>query len=218
MKLLAFDTSTPLASIALYDQGEILVLEQTAQGQHAQFILKLIEQVLSDAALSPQQLDGIIFGRGPGSFTGLRVACSVAQGLAYPYDLPVYPVSSLATITHEIRLKENNLKLPVLAMIDARMNQVYWAYYPELSYEVEESVSAAQAVTIQSTASLALVGIGYESYYPLLPKLVQQKIVKQHSTMPHAKTMLDFVLSQKTAPISPEEARPVYIRNQVTST
>ena len=101
MNLLAIDTSTEHATVAVTAHGELFSEEQGSMRQHAQFLLPMVERMLGLAGLSLTQLDGIVFGRGPGSFTGLRIACSVAKGLAYAHDLPLYPVSSLAAIAYE---------------------------------------------------------------------------------------------------------------------
>jgi tRNA threonylcarbamoyladenosine biosynthesis protein TsaB len=216
MKLLAFDTSTSIASVALFNQGEITELKQADEGQPTQFILNMIKQLLTDADLTISQLDGIVFGRGPGSFTGLRVACSLAKGLAYPYDLPLYPVSSLATMAYEIRLKQQENSLAILAMIDARMNQVYWAYYNASVLEAPEYVSYACDIKINRDRPFYLVGISYQPYYQDLSKALQANIIKQQEVSLKASTMLGLVLSQKMVPITPLEALPSYIRNQVT--
>src|ERR1700733_12183845 len=106
MNLLAIDTSTTRASLAINLGGEILSKEQDAQHSHARLLLPMIEQLLAEAQLTINQLDGIVYGCGPGSFTGLRIACSIAKGLAYAHDLPLFPVSSLAAIAHKALQKE----------------------------------------------------------------------------------------------------------------
>ena len=95
MKLLAIDTSTEIASVALMIGNELTCEEQGSQKTHAQLLLPMIDKLMVDAGLQLNQLDGIIFGCGPGSFTGLRIACSIAKGLAYAHDLGLIPVSSL---------------------------------------------------------------------------------------------------------------------------
>ncbi|STX29412.1 glycoprotease [Legionella beliardensis] len=218
MKLLAFDTSTSIASIALFNQGKITELSQVGQGQHAQFILSMIDQLLGQENLSIAELDGIVFGRGPGSFTGLRIACSLAKGLAYPHNLPVYPVSSLATLAYEITLNQNENDAPaILAMIDARMNQVYWAYYRDNSWlDVAEYVSDAADINIITDKPLRLAGIGYQAYYQDLPQSLKASVVKQQEVSLKASTMIRLVLAEQVAPITALEALPSYIRNQVT--
>lgn len=126
MNLLAIDTSTELASVALLYNGRLASREQGAQRQHAQLLLPMIEELLTSAGIELKQLDGIVFGEGPGSFTGLRIACSIAKGLAYAANLPLYPVSSLLAIASQENIQEGTA---VLSVIDARMNQLYWGYY-----------------------------------------------------------------------------------------
>ncbi|STX51940.1 glycoprotease [Legionella busanensis] len=216
MKLLALDTSTSVATLALSNQGEIHKQSQVGQGQHAQVILSMIETLLSEAALSITQLDGIVLGRGPGSFTGLRIACSIAQGLAYPHDLPIFPVSSLATIAYEVKMNQDKQDYPVLALIDARMNQVYWAYYDKSSpTDIPEYVSAANDINIIPTEPLQLVGINFMPYFSNLPEMLRANIIKQQEVSINAATMLHLVQSQSISPIKAEEALPIYIRNQV---
>ena len=98
MNLLAIDTSTELASVALLHGGKLFNKEQGSQRTHAQLLLPLIDEIMKEAGLQINQLDAIIFGCGPGSFTGLRIACSVAKGLAYAHDLKLIPVHNLASI------------------------------------------------------------------------------------------------------------------------
>ncbi|MGQ3890081.1 tRNA (adenosine(37)-N6)-threonylcarbamoyltransferase complex dimerization subunit type 1 TsaB [Legionella sp. CNM-1927-20] len=216
MKLLALDTSTPVASIALLNQGEIVERSQVGQGQHAQVILSIIEALLAEAALSITQLDGIVFGRGPGSFTGLRVACSIAQGLAYPHDLPLFPVSSLATLAYELKTLQEDKEYPILALIDARMNQVYWAYYDRSSLiDRPEYVSAAQDINITINRPLQLIGINFAPYFLDLPEALRANVVKQQEAPIRASTMLHLVQSQPIKPIRADQALPTYIRNQV---
>lgn len=104
-KLLAIDASTDQASVALLINGVSISEEQGSQRTHAQILLPMIDKLLTEANSSLNQLDGIVFGCGPGSFTGLRIACSMAKGLAYAHDLPLIPVSSLAAIAWTARQK-----------------------------------------------------------------------------------------------------------------
>jgi tRNA threonylcarbamoyladenosine biosynthesis protein TsaB len=98
MKLLAFDTSTEACSCALYLDGEVDERFIVARKKHTALILPMADELLAAAELKPNQLDGLAFGRGPGSFTGLRIASGVAQGIAFAADIPVAPISSLATL------------------------------------------------------------------------------------------------------------------------
>jgi tRNA threonylcarbamoyladenosine biosynthesis protein TsaB len=123
VKILAFDTSTELCSCALTGDGEIAYREQQAGQSHSQVLLPMIDSLLVERGSSLHALDAIAFGCGPGSFTGLRIACGVAQGLALGADLPVIPVTSL------LALAEGQATRKVVACVDARMREIYHAAY-----------------------------------------------------------------------------------------
>jgi tRNA threonylcarbamoyladenosine biosynthesis protein TsaB len=123
MKLLALDTSTERCSAALWLDGETRARRATAGQMHSSLLLPMVDGLLVDAGLSLRQLDGIAYGAGPGSFTGLRIACAVTQGLALGADLPVHGVSTLESIAQQTDADR------VLTVLDARMAEVYWAAY-----------------------------------------------------------------------------------------
>src|SRR3569833_3307602 len=127
MKLLAIDTATEACSAALYLDGAVNKRYVLAPREHALLILPMIDELLRDANLSPLELDAVAFGRGPGAFTGLRIAAGVAQGIAYGADLPVVPVSSLAALAQGCYRERGVTR--VLATIDARIGEVYWGAY-----------------------------------------------------------------------------------------
>lgn len=214
MKLLALDTSTERASIALSMDGEVKSCEQPSQKQHAHKILPLIDSLLVDAGIGIQQLDGIVFGRGPGSFTGLRIACSVAKGLGFAHDIALFPASSLAVIAEEA----NNGKSGqgVLAMIDARMNQVYWAcFHDGDTGDSEERVSFITDLVIEGDFPLVLAGIGFELYRANLPEKIGARIASINEIYPNATAMLRMAEKGLLQAVSAAEALPVYVRNQV---
>jgi len=226
MNLLAIDTSTERATVALATKGELLSEEHGALRQHAQMLLPIIGRLLASSELNLSQLDGIVFGRGPGSFTGLRIACSVAKALAYAHDLPIFPVSSLASIAYSayesegksmLDAKGSLQKMDVLAMLDARMQQVYWGQFTAAGEaEVIERVSAAADVLLSGEAPVMVVGVGLESYIPQLPLAIQDRVAKQLTVFPNASTMIHLVQSGQFKPMNAAESLPVYIRNQVT--
>ncbi|RUQ94336.1 tRNA (adenosine(37)-N6)-threonylcarbamoyltransferase complex dimerization subunit type 1 TsaB [Legionella septentrionalis] len=217
MNLLALDTSTETATVAVALGEQVFGKEQKALSQHAQLLLPMISTLLAEANLSFKQLDGIVFGRGPGSFTGLRIACSVAKALAYAHDLPVFPVSSLAAIAHKAFQQEKELPLntQVLALLDARMQQVYYGYFSQ-EIKGEEGVAAAAQLPIFPDVPLLLAGVGWDNYIAQLPSLIRARIVKQAVVFPSAQAMLNLVQSGSIKSVTAEEALPVYIRNQVT--
>jgi tRNA threonylcarbamoyladenosine biosynthesis protein TsaB len=130
MKFLALDTSSARCSAALWQDGELLQQSTDTARDHARLILPMIDALLAGAGLGLRQLDGIAFGRGPGSFTGLRIAAAVTQGLAAGADLPVLPVSDLRALAAQARdaapvLREGLL----LGCMDARMGEIYWGVF-----------------------------------------------------------------------------------------
>lgn len=156
LNLLAIDTSTERATVAITAHGEMHSEEQTNLRQHAQCLLPMIDSLLTKAKLTLNQLDGIVFGCGPGSFTGLRITCSIAKALAYAHDLPLFPVSGLQAIAQDVYQSETDLDegVGVLAMLDARMHEVYWAYFDRHMIPSQHSDrSFEKAVSYVSPAS-----------------------------------------------------------------
>jgi tRNA threonylcarbamoyladenosine biosynthesis protein TsaB len=121
MRFAAFETSSDWCSVALYNDGEIRALERRAGNRHSELALPMLERLLGDMGLAPSALDAVAFGAGPGSFTGLRIACGIAQGLAVARGLPVLGISTMEAIAEEAGARR------VVACIDARMREVYYA-------------------------------------------------------------------------------------------
>lgn len=216
MKLLAIDTSTEKASIALLSGSEFLHQEQGASRTHAQVVLPMIDELLAKAGISIKELSGIVFGCGPGSFTGLRIACSIAKGLAYAHDLGLIPVSSLAVIAWSVHQHSEMAKLPVLSVLDARMHEMYWAYFSQAQYTVEEHVNAVADIVIPIRQPIVLAGVGIEEYWPSFSDVIKSQVSRKLTVYPSAIAMIKLALSTQIAPISAADAQPVYIRNQVT--
>lgn len=223
MNLLAFDTATEQASIALYigQQGQYYESGQLGVRSHAHALLDKVENLLQQAQLTLSALDGIVFGRGPGSFTGLRVACSIAKGLGYGLNLPLYPVSTLAAVIEETRVLEAAKwgdNVTILAVMDARMQQVYWASASSGIFEEKtllEQVSDPAEVMVPGSKPIILAGVGLETYEALWSPALQSRIVKQSPAFPKASAMIRLVLQQQILPVDAEAALPVYIRDQI---
>ncbi|MFC3909537.1 tRNA (adenosine(37)-N6)-threonylcarbamoyltransferase complex dimerization subunit type 1 TsaB [Legionella dresdenensis] len=214
MNLLAIDCSTERATVALTINGVGTRLEQPAQRQHAQLLLPMVEQLLADAGLLLNQLDGIVFGRGPGSFTGLRIACSMAKGLGYAHDLPLYPVSTLTAIAYAAQ--QDEASYPILAMIDARMNQLYWACFDHQLYSEQELVSNADAISVPGEGPIIVAGVNYNLYRESFTADLLGRMIIEKTIYPDAADMLQLVSGGKIQPVSAGDALPVYIRNQIT--
>ncbi|GGI85583.1 tRNA (adenosine(37)-N6)-threonylcarbamoyltransferase complex dimerization subunit type 1 TsaB [Legionella impletisoli] len=218
MNLLAIDTSTEKATVAISAYGQIYHQEQDAVRQHAQLLIPMIEALMAEAAIGLNQLDGIVFGCGPGSFTGLRIACSVAKALAYAQNLPLYPVSTLRAIAFEASQTSvaQFPTLPILAVLDARMNQLYWGEFSDQSYEAQEQVSNAHDIRLSAEKPILLAGVGFNTYWNEFPDKVCGSIQDKCLIYPNAIAMVNLVQSGLVKAVSAEEALPVYIRNQVT--
>jgi len=154
MNLLAIDTATEGCSAALLNDGSIRFDYLETARDHSRLILKMIDTLLAEAGIKPGQLDGLAFGRGPGSFTGVRIATGVVQGIAFAIDRPVVAISDLAAIAQ--RSCRENGHTRVLAAIDARMGEVYWAAYLRgddgmMRACLDECVSAPESVPLPRT-------------------------------------------------------------------
>jgi tRNA threonylcarbamoyladenosine biosynthesis protein TsaB len=222
MKLLALDTSTDACSCALYINGEIQERFTIVPRQHSALILPMIDELLAIAALKVQQLDALAFGCGPGSFMGLRIASGIAQGIAFAAQLPVIPVSSLATLAQAAFLEQGVEK--ILACLDARMNEVYYGLYrldkeKGIVYvEGDECVGAPQQISLPADGGWYGVGSGWISYAEQLLTHCGQVIhAYQGEKYPQARAMLPLALHawQEGKTVTAAEALPVYLRNKV---
>lgn len=216
MKLLAIDTSTDTASVALLLGEELIHTTQGNQRTQAQFLLPMIDKLIVDSGLQMNQLDGIIFGCGPGSFTGLRIACSVAKGLAYAHDLGLIPVSNLAAIAWSARQKLANPQAPILAVLDARMHEMYWAYYSAEQYTAEEGVNPVAEIHVPEHHSVVLAGVGIDEYWSDFSDVTKGRISEKLTLYPDAAAMIQLAQATAIQPIAAADAQPVYVRNNVT--
>ena len=165
MRLLALDTATDRCSAALWCDGRVLARSVHAPRRQAEILLPLFDELLAEAGIVGEQLDAIACGRGPGAFTGVRLAVSVAQGVALALDRPVVPVSSLAALALAAPPEATN----VLAIMDARMGEVYAGMFrrtPVLPVEplCRESVGAAAHVSVDGPGPWFGVGSGWSVY------------------------------------------------------
>ncbi len=216
MKILALDTATEACSAALYNDGSVTARYQVAPRDHTRLVLPMIEELLGAAGFAPADLDALAYGRGPGSFTGVRIAASVVQGIGLGADLPVAGVSSLAAIAQRAwRVHGAN---HVLACLDARMSEIYWAVYRAdrhgvMHLEGAEHLSAPDSVTADEGVFAA--GPGWNAY----PELAAQvgPAEKDYSLLPHAKDMLTLALPVIEAGhgLPAHTALPVYLRDEV---
>ena len=230
MNILAIDTATEACSAALYINGELKSSYQLAPREHSSLILKMIDGLLSEADLAVSKLDAIAFGRGPGSFMGLRIAAGVVQGIAFAHDIPVIPVSTLKAIAQ--RAFEETKNKHILVAIDARMDEVYWAVYSlkEQLWHLygEEAVISPDKVFLpeklnQSDEQWVGAGTGWASYKDRLlitancqlPTIFLPTILPD--CLPSAEVIAKLAVAEFKAgnTITAAEAIPVYLRNDV---
>ncbi|MDO9752594.1 tRNA (adenosine(37)-N6)-threonylcarbamoyltransferase complex dimerization subunit type 1 TsaB [Glaesserella parasuis] len=218
--ILALDTATEACSVALLHQGKTTFIDELSLRTHTQRILPMVDELLTQAGISVQQIEALAFGRGPGSFTGVRVGVGIAQGLALGAELPVVPVSNLLTMAEEAyqTLNVNS----VIALIDARMNEVYFAQFERTEQgwqtQVAEQVcSPEKAIAqMQLIENTVVVGTGWAAY----PQFEQANLAVKVTeiTLPSAKYMLSLAIEKvvQGKVQSAFDIEPVYLRNEVT--
>ncbi len=216
MKLLAFDTSTEYLSLAILSAGETYTFDALAGQSHSQLILPQIQALLDKADLQLKDLDGIAFGAGPGSFTGVRIAAGVAQGLGFGSDLPVVGVCTL------MALAEASESDKVIACLDARMGEVYHAAYQKIAGEwqaiAEPGLYKPAAVPTLPGDGWIGAGSGWQTYGEQLSNLYNEQLsITQPALLPTAGAILRLAepvfASGKAKPA--HDAMPIYIRNRV---
>jgi tRNA threonylcarbamoyladenosine biosynthesis protein TsaB len=219
LRLLAIDTSTEACSAALlWSDGEMRLRYTVTERGHADLILPMVDELLAEAGCALGDLDGLAFGRGPGGFTGLRIAAGVVQGLAFGAGLQVAPVSSLAAVAWQVGAGEG-----ILVVNDARMNEFYWACYrfdpaapctPELLTPecVGPAASIAPAAAVRHCA-----GNGLERDVALRDRLVAAGLAVHPGLYPRADAVarLGQQVFRSGGAVPPAAAVPVYIRDDV---
>jgi tRNA threonylcarbamoyladenosine biosynthesis protein TsaB len=221
MKLLALDTATELCSAALWIDGQLLAREQTRPRGHGELILPMIEQLLQEAAVGLSQLDAIAFGRGPGAFTGVRLAVSVAQGLGFSAGVPLIPVSDLRALAAQVMLQRTADR--VLVCQDARMGEVYWGCYQRGEHLCtligSEAVAAPAGVGLPASwAGMAVAGTGsgFAAYGAGLSRCAALLDPIDSLMRPRAQEIVQLAaLDGTAAALPPEDAQPVYLRDEV---
>ncbi|MCC6135740.1 MAG: tRNA (adenosine(37)-N6)-threonylcarbamoyltransferase complex dimerization subunit type 1 TsaB [Candidatus Contendobacter sp.] len=217
MKLLALDTATEACSAAVWIDGAVLERYELAPRRHAALILPMLQAVLAEAGLSMKQLDAIAVGRGPGAFTGVRIAIGIAQGIAFAADLPVAPISTLAALALGTAREFGHSH--IAAALDARMGEVYWGTYAATGDTVEllgeERCCPATLVTAPPGDWFG-TGSGWLTY----PEALAQRLMAQGwqgDRYPHAGDVawLASDPARRSNWVSADQALPVYLRNQV---
>ena len=222
VNLLAVDTSTEACSCALWVDGVCREIFELAPRRHGELLLGMAEQLLADAELSVADLDALAFGRGPGSFTGVRIATGAIQGLAFALELPVAPISSLQALAQGVTRELHHSS--VLAGFDARMNEVYWGAYRLTSAGVVEPVGTElvcppDRVPVPDDGEWFGAGSAWQSYGEQLRGAVGAQLIgMEPERYPHARDLavLGAAAVARDQVVPAHEALPVYLRDSVT--
>lgn len=221
--ILAIDTATEACSAALWVDGEVSWRYRIAPREHAKLILPMAEELLGEAGLDGDRLDAVAFGRGPGSFTGVRIGTGVAQAMAFAWEKPVVPVSNLAAMAWQ-RLRETSAEF-VYTAIDARMGEVYFAAFQrgDASVEaclVERVCAPEQVASIPEVRDAHAVGSGFASYREALMVALDGSLAGDAvdvEALPNARYLVELAANDfaRGRAVADYAAQPVYLRDQV---
>lgn len=221
LKILAVDTATEACSAALLVGEQVFARYEEAPRDHTRKILPMVQSLLDEAGLALSDLDAIAFGRGPGSFTGVRIGIGVAQGLALGADKPLIGISTLAAMAQGAYRRDGAEQ--VLAAIDARMNEVYFGHFtlseglmvPQQEECVIEPTLLAEQTHLDGRWHT--IGTGFVTYAEVL-QLAEQQVPASAPCLPMAEDMLPLARAAWLAgeAVAVEAASPVYLRDKVT--
>lgn len=217
--LLALDTATEACSVALLHDGQVTSHYEVIPRLHAKRLLPMVQALLTEAGVTTAALDGIAFGRGPGAFTGVRIAVGVVQGLAFALERPVLPISNLAALAQRAWREQGAEQ--VAAAIDARMDEVYWGCFVRDGAEMR--LHGTEAVLPPEHAALppdvvgdwfgAGTGWGYAERIPVAVRGTDA------SLLPHALDILELGRHAwaRGEAVPADEAQPIYLRDNVAT-
>jgi tRNA threonylcarbamoyladenosine biosynthesis protein TsaB len=216
LNILAIDTSTEYCSVALLHGGALASRAELAGQRHSELVLPMVDALLGEAGLKLTRLDGIAFGAGPGSFTGLRIACGVVQGLALGAGVPVVPVGTLLALAHVSGSSR------VVTCLDARMGEIYHAAYAREGDDWNEAVApnvcrAGRAPALENGGWTG-AGSGFATYAGELAERYRDQLAAVAAEVyPHARAVAELALPQLIAGrgLPAEQAMPLYVRDKV---
>jgi tRNA threonylcarbamoyladenosine biosynthesis protein TsaB len=220
MRILVLETSTEWCSVAVGDGARWQVRDELAGQAHSERALVLCGELLAEAGWTLASLDGIAFGAGPGSFTGIRIACALAQGLALARDLPVVPVPTLAALAHAAWTDGGHAQ--VVACLDARMREVYVAMYRRGSDAWQEVAAPAvlMPARVAGPAGAGWVGAGngFRAYPGLAPQLGLAAVDAAARPTAQAVGALALPRFEAGEGVAADDALPIYVRHRVALT
>jgi tRNA threonylcarbamoyladenosine biosynthesis protein TsaB len=218
MNLLAVETSTELCSVALLRGGELFVEEAMAGNRHAELVVPMLRRILGRAGLAASQMDAFGFGQGPGSFTGIRIACGIVQGLAFGAARPVVPVPSL------LALAEQSNESRVVVALDARMGEAYLAAYARNGEDWDEIVAPrladAGGLPVLPGRRWAATGSGFDRH-PWLRDFYRDSVeMRFEGDLPRAGAVARIAARRfgRGGGVAAERAAPLYLRDKVALT
>jgi tRNA threonylcarbamoyladenosine biosynthesis protein TsaB len=219
MKLLAFETATEACSVALWIDGMVIERFEIAPRRHAELSLPWAEQLMAEAGIARSQLDGIAVGRGPGAFTGVRLAIALAQGIAMALDKPVVAVSTLAALAMQ------SAGDCTLAAIDARMGEIYIGAFERIGdaqlATSAETVVRPDAVLVPDGGSWTGVGTGFAAADgALVDRLSDRLSTIDAAALPHAADVARLAAAAflRGEAVAADRIEPAYLRNDVALT
>jgi tRNA threonylcarbamoyladenosine biosynthesis protein TsaB len=224
VRLIALDTATERCSAALWLDGAVRTREAPRAGAASELILCLIEELFAESGVALASLDAIAFGRGPGAFTGVRLAAGIAQGLAFAAGLPVLPISDLRALAQQA-LKRAGAPAWALACQDARMGEVYWGCFERLGTGAglvgSEAVGVAASVRLPAHwggGACCGAGSGFEAYAQLAGLPGIEASCLWPGLRPHALEIAELAAAEGLGQaVSPELGLPVYLRDEVAT-
>lgn len=221
--ILSLDSSTDACSVALYANGQMDARFELAAKSHTQRLLPMVDELLASNNLTLRDLDAIAFGRGPGSFTGLRICMGIVQGLAFGAQLPVIPVSTLEAMALGYYRANPEISLPVLVTLDARMDEVYWGLFTRAGYSVaalsDEFVMKPELLPEQEVIrSLAgqFIAVGPGWHYPAMQALAASTIVIDAQPQAEDIALIAAQVWSAGGAIDVLDAQPVYLRDTIS--
>jgi len=216
LNILALDTSTEYCSVALWCDGVVDYRDAAAGQAHSRMLLPMIDQLLRSRELTLAHVDGIAFGHGPGSFTGLRIACGVSQGLAFGRNLQVVGISTLFAIAEAAHSER------VVCCLDARMGEIYHAAYERTGAAWrtvhEASLCAPQVAPLLPEGAWTACGGGFPAHEAALKKRYAGRLSQVRADLyPHAReiAVLGAREFERGNAMSPDQALPMYLRDKV---
>lgn len=219
--LLALDTATELCSVALLKKGQVFIREQLDPQGHSRLVLQMIEEVLEEGKTKRSDLEAVSYDAGPGSFTGIRIGAGVAQGISIGLKIPVLGISSLMILAESVG-DENPDQRPVLAAIDARMKQIYWACLEQNAAEAlgwawrQEPTVGDPALAQHAASGCIGIGSGWDRYADAIAKDSDVPWIKARFPAAYHQACLAKRLFDSGGVSHWQHSLPTYVRDQVT--